>query len=149
MPFVWSPEASFHTFLVLYAWLQPHTGSSHSAGLFGRAWLLFWFWPLASGNLVRNITESPVCVFLGWRLDEPRATGAAMPVRIFIFLVTGGLKRSLAVNRMWVYIIRGGQIKKNLSHSVKKMTSYFPSPNRSCKLFSRSFCWGEESRLER
>lgn len=66
-------------------------------------------------------------------------------VSFFIFLVTGGLQRSLAVNRMWVYIIRGGQIKKNLSHSVKKMTSYFLSPNRSCKLFSRSFAAGERS----
>lgn len=60
-----------------------------------------------------------VCVFLGRRLEESRATDVACRF-IFYFLVTGGSKRSLAVNRMWVYIIRGGQIKKNLSHSVGK-----------------------------
>lgn len=92
----------------------------------------------------RNWSETSLSALCFPGLEIRRTTCArrGLPFYFFIFFyffVTGGSKRSLAVNRMWVYIIRGGQIKKNQSHSVRKMTSNFPSPNRSCKLFSGSF----------
>lgn len=86
----------------------------------------------------RSETSLSGLCFSGLEIRRTPCARRGLPFYFFIF-VTGGSKRSLAVNRMWVYIIRGGQIKKNQSHSVRKMTSNFPSPNRSCKLFSGSF----------
>lgn len=68
-------------------------------------------WPLTSTNWSEHQWQS---VFTGLELSEPRVPSVAWCFYLFLFFsfVTGGTKHSLVVNRMWVYITRGGLIKK-------------------------------------
>lgn len=132
------PTAGFSHIHVLYAWLQTHRDLAVAA-LFGRA---------GSGEALASHQHKlvwasmAVCVYRSGAERAACAQRGVVFLFLFIFFVTGGTKHSLVVNRMWVYIIRGGLIKKIcwffFLHSVQKMTNNPPTPTEA-KLVSGSF----------
>lgn len=100
----------------------------------GTVWQSWFRWSLGLSPAQTGLSINGSLCLPGWSWAScvcPAWRGVFL-FFVFFSFVTRGTKHSLVVNRMWVYIIRGGLIKKIgwffFLHSVQKMTKTSPPP---------------------